>query len=179
MNLKIESVLYSKNIKLRDATIEDSAFILDLRTDPNKNYHISKTVPSIHNQREWMVAYKSKEDQAYFIIENYQSDKLGCIRMYNPNELAVEWGSWLIVDGAPPNVALESALLIYDYAIRLGFKKVKIDVRQENESVWRFHEKVFSAKLISEDHINRFYEVNEISILKTLNKFNKFLRSRN
>ena len=38
---------------------------------------------------------------------------LGCIRMYNPSRDSFEWGSWLIVSGALPFVALESALSMY------------------------------------------------------------------
>jgi RimJ/RimL family protein N-acetyltransferase len=175
MNLKTETALYSRNLVLRDATEEDSEFIIGLRTNPKKARFLSVTSPSIDDQKAWMKAYQNKTNQAYFIIEDKNSIKLGCIRIYNPLADSFEWGSWLIIDGAGPFVALESALAIYSYARRLGFSKVKIDVRKENISVWRFHERIFGAVLVNENDIDRFYEVSAEVIDHKLEKYRKLL----
>lgn len=175
MNLKKENLLQSINLVLRDANESDAEFILELRNDPIKSKFLSPTSASIDDQIAWMKSYKEREDQAYFIIEDKTARKLGCIRMYNPTNISFDWGSWLIIEGAPPNVALESALLIYSYARRLGFLKAKLDVRKDNVKVWKFHENIFGAVLVSENEIDRFYEVNAEEIDKRLKKHHKLL----
>lgn len=175
MNLKTEQFLYTRNLVLRDANVEDSEFIALLRTDQIKSKFLSKTSNSIDDQRRWMCSYAQISDQAYFIIESKIREKLGCVRIYNPNDNEFEWGSWLIIDGAPPSVALESALAIYDYAKRLGFEKAKIEVRRDNKNVWMFHEKIFGAVLIDEDELNRVYMMDQSLIERALDKYRRFL----
>lgn len=175
MNLKKEKILYSKNLVLRDVEESDAGFILELRIDPIKSKFLSTTSPLLDDQIAWMRTYQERNDQAYFIIEDKVSRKLGCIRMYNPTKTSFEWGSWLIIEGAAPNVALESALLIYSYARRLGFLTAKIDVRKDNVTVWKFHEKIFGAILVSETEIDRFYEVSAEAIDKRLKRYQKLL----
>ncbi len=177
-DLKRRSLLLGKHLILRDATVDDSEFILALRTDPRKGKYLSKTDPSIDEQRNWMRVYSRRLDQAYFIIESRDEQMLGCIRMYNPNKEVFEWGSWVIVDGAAPFVALESALLVYQYATELGFKRANVDVKQENTTVWRFHETVFGARLVDEDEHDRFYVVDKDSIDRALKKHERLLTSR-
>lgn len=175
ITIKQEKILRSKNLVLRDAEVSDAKFILDLRTDPIKSKFLSTTSASIDDQILWMRSYKERDDQAFFIIEDKVSRKLGCIRMYNPTKTSFDWGSWLIIEGAAPNVALESALLIYSYARRLGFLTAKIDVRKDNEAVWKFHEKIFGAVLVSETEVDRFYEVRSEEIDNRLKRYQKLL----
>ena len=177
MNLKKEKFLYSKNLILRDADERDAEFILRLRTDPIKSRFLSQTSASIDDQITWMKSYKNRKDQAYFIIEDRGSNKLGCIRIYNPIETSFDWGSWLIIEGAAPHVALESALSLYSQARRLGFLTAKIAVRKDNVTVWKFQEKVFGAKLLRENDIDRFYEVTSKEIDMRLQKYRRLLIS--
>ena len=176
MNLK-KKFLFSKNLILRDADERDAEFILRLRTDPIKSRYLSQTSALIDDQIAWIRSYKNKKDQAYFIIEDKSSNKLGCIRIYNPIETSFDWGSWLIVDGAAPYVALESALSLYSYARRLGFLTAKIDVRKDNVTVWKFHENIFGAKLLRENDVDRFYEVTSEEIDMRLKKYRRLLIS--
>ena len=177
LDLKKEKLLFSKNLILRDADETDSDFILSLRTDPVISKFLSQTSASIEHQISWMRSYKDRRDQAYFIIEDRASNKLGCIRIYNPTETSFDWGSWLIVEDAAPYVALESALSIYSYARRLGFLTAKIDVRKDNVTVWKFHENIFGAKLLRETDIDRFYEVTTEDIDMRLKKYQRLLIS--
>ena len=177
MNLKKEKFLYSKNLILRDADETDAEFIFRLRTDPIKSKFLSQTSASIDDQIAWMKSYKNRTDQAYFIIEDRASKKLGCIRIYNPTETSFDWGSWLILEGAAPYVALESALSLYSYARRLGFLIAKIHVRKDNVTVWKFHENMFGANLVKESDVDRFYEVASEEIDMRLHKYRKFLIS--
>lgn len=175
MNLKHEKILQSRNLVLRDVEETDAKFILELRNDPIKSKFLSSTSRSVEAQIVWLRSYKERNDQAYFIIEDKRSRKLGCIRMYNPKNTSFDWGSWLIVEGAAPHVALESALSMYSYARRLGFLTAKIDVRKDNVTVWKFHENIFGAKLLRENDLDRFYEVPTEEIDKRLKKYNRLI----
>ena len=177
MDLKKEKFLYSKNLILRDADETDADFILRLRTDPIKSRFLSQISASLDDQIAWMKSYKDRRDQAYFIIEDRASNKLGCIRIYNPTETSFDLGSWLIVEGAAPYIAFESVLSLYSYARRLGFLTAKIDVRKDNETVWKFHENIFGAKLLQENDIDRFYEVTNEDIDMRLKKYQRLLIS--
>lgn len=174
--LKAKKV-YGKNLYFRDITEDDAKFVFDLRTNPKKNRYLSATSGRLEDQINWIVNYKSKNDQAYFIICDKDDNKLGCIRMYDPICYSYCWGSWLMINGLGPLVAIESALLIYAYGKNLGFNEARIDVRQANEHVWKFHEKFSSAALVRQDGIDRYYVVSEDKIDKLLIKYSNFLSS--
>jgi RimJ/RimL family protein N-acetyltransferase len=169
--------VYGKNLYLRNITEDDAKFVFDLRTNPEKNRYLSLTSDRIEDQLNWIVKYKSKHDQAYFIVCDKDDRKLGCIRIYDPIDRSYCWGSWLMINGLSPLVAIESALLIYAYGKNLGFCEARIDVRKANESVWKFHEKFSSATLIKQDDINRYYVVSEEKIARMMSKYSNFLSS--
>jgi hypothetical protein len=166
-----------KNLFLRDITEDDARFVFDLRTDPIKSKHLSAISGRIEDQASWIVSYKVKTDQAYFIVCDNQNNRLGCIRMYDPIGDSYCWGSWLMVSGLGPLVAIESALLVYSYGVFLGFSEARIDVRQKNEHVWKFHERFAGAELIKEDDLDRFYVVKGEKINRMLAKYCDFLKS--
>lgn len=61
--------IQGKYINLREAQIEDSAFILSLRTDPNKSQFLNKTENSLEKQEAYMRRYKTLDNEWYYIIE--------------------------------------------------------------------------------------------------------------
>lgn len=164
-----------KNIVLRDATISDAAFILALRTDNRKSQHLSFTPPELDKQVAWLEGYADKTDQAYFIIENRTGKSLGSVRLYDPQGDSFCWGSWILKNGAPQSAAIESALVVYAYALdHLGFKQAHFVVRKGNESVWHFHER-FGAKRVAETELDYQYQIgqNEISVARL--RYKKYL----
>jgi hypothetical protein len=164
-----------KNVFLREVEVLDADFILTLRTHQEKGKHLSSTPQNLEKQIEWINEYKLRVNESYFIICDRSGRRLGCIRMYNPKVNSYCWGSWLLVDGLVPSIAIESILLIYAYGKFLNFKTARFDVRQENKSVWLFHETFMGAKLLSENSENRFYEMSEFSIEFLLKKYSHFL----
>lgn len=163
------------NLVLRDIEEQDAQFVFDLRTDPVKSRHLSATSGRVEDQVEWIRGYRDKTDQAYFIVCDKDGNRLGCIRMYDPVDHRYSWGSWLMVNGLSPLVSMESALLIYAYGRWLGFDEARIDVRQDNQSVWRFHEKFSRAELVSETEIERVYVVGKDGIAAMLRKYANLL----
>jgi hypothetical protein len=166
-----------KNIYLRNVVEEDAQFLLDLRLCPKKNKYISKTSAQLEDQLNWLRSYELSDDQAYFAICDYSGKKLGCIRMYDPKGSSYCWGSWLMVNGLGPLVAIESVILLYAYGRHLGFNESRIYVQNGNKHTWRFHEKFSTAELVKTDAIYRHYIINEYKINSLLDKYSFLLTS--
>ncbi len=165
------------NLVLRDATESDATFIHGLRTDPVKSRYLSVTSSRVEDQVAWLRAYAARDDQAYFIICDRENRPFGCIRIYDAQGDSFSWGSWLMVNGQGPMTSIESVLLIYAYARRLGFSSARIDVRRDNESVARFHEKFFGARRVSETAEDINYVLDADRIDAALRKFATLLTS--
>ena len=162
------------NIIFRDALKEDATFILGLRTDPKKAKYISKTSNNLMQQEAFLEKYSKDSEQVYFIIFNRQNERIGTVRLYDPRILSFCWGSWILKDGTPSSYVIESVLLVYHFALSLGFKKAHFDVRKDNSSVCKFHER-FGAKKVEEDNDNFFYKISPEAIKISLEKYKKYL----
>ncbi|MEO8250697.1 MAG: GNAT family N-acetyltransferase [Burkholderiales bacterium] len=166
--------IVGNNVVFRNANKDDAAFILQLRTDPVKGKYLSKVENEINIQVAWLEKYEKDDTQIYFIIENKSSEKFGTIRLYDKIDDSFCWGSWILKEGRPSGFAMESALMVYHYAIALGFEKSHFDVRKGNESVWKFHER-FGALRAEESNENYFYNISSDAIQKSLEKYGKYL----
>ena len=164
-----------RNLIFRNANQEDAAFILGLRTDSQKSRYLSSTDADIEKQKNWLNNYAEQSNQAYFIIENLQGEPLGTVRLYDAQEQSFCWGSWILKENSPQTAAIESALMVYAYAIDyLKFLAAHFDVRKGNESVWRFHER-FGAQRVASNQYDYFYIINATEIKKTRERYTKFL----
>jgi len=159
------------SLMLRNATIDDAAFILSLRLDPAKNRYLAQTSPRLDDQINWLRRYESRHDQAYFVICDEASTPLGCVRLYEPSGRSYRWGSWLMLSGLSPLVSIESNLLVYAYGQWLGFNEARFDVRRSNRSVWKFHERFSGATRVHETELDYFYVMGERQIDLLLAKY--------
>lgn len=166
--------IQGKFINLREAEVEDSSFILELRTNPKKSKFINKTDPNLDKQIDYIKNYKTLDNEWYFIIEDKQGEKVGTVRLYAITNDSFYWGSWILKNGTPSSYSIESALLVYHFAISLGFKKAHFDVRKGNKSVWKFHER-FGAIKIDETTDDFIYNISLEAIEKSLEKYKKYL----
>ncbi|MEN9986235.1 MAG: hypothetical protein RI925_1737 [Pseudomonadota bacterium] len=162
------------NLVFRDATPEDAEFIVALRTDETKSRFISKTSTDVSQQVAWLESYAQDNSQVYFIMEDREHNPVGTVRLYDQQGPSFCWGSWVIREGSPSSYAVESALMVYRFALSLGFDRAHFDVRKGNESVWKFHER-FGAERTSESELDYFYTLSQAAIEKSLNKYAKFL----
>jgi RimJ/RimL family protein N-acetyltransferase len=159
----------------RDANQDDASFILKLRTDSQKSRYLSATDADLEKQKAWLNHYADQTDQAYFIIENLEGVPLGTVRLYDAQGNSFCWGSWVLKDGAPQAAAIESALMVYAYAVDyLKFEAAHFDVRKGNESVWRFHER-FGAKKVGSTELDYLYTIDLNTISQARKKYSKFL----
>jgi len=163
-----------KTLNFRDATVDDAAFILALRTDSEKSRYLSAVSGELAEQVAWLVRYAHTDNQAYFIIE-YQANPIGTIRLYDPQGESFCWGSWILHSSRPSQAAMESALMVYAYAVdHLGFKAAHFEVRKGNERVWQFHER-FGAVRTSETELEYHYQIEAAAIAASRTRYRRFL----
>jgi RimJ/RimL family protein N-acetyltransferase len=164
-----------KTLALRDVHTDDAAFILALRTDASKARHLSSVGDDLEVQRRWIDAYCKRRNEAYFIIESLSGQALGTVRLYDDQGDSFCWGSWILVDGAPASAAIESALMVYAYALdHLGFRRAHFQVRRANERVWSFHER-FGARRVAETDIELHYEIAGDAIRASMQRYRRYL----
>lgn len=160
----------------RNATVSDAEFILALRTDVEKSKFLSATINDLDAQRAWLEKYSTSKGQAYFIIE-YTKIAIGTVRLYDARDQSFCWGSWILINSRPRQAAMESALMVYAYALDyLGFSACHFDVRKGNEKVWRFHER-FGAIRIGETELDYLYAMNFDQICTARRRYVDFLAS--
>ncbi|MEG0232022.1 MAG: GNAT family N-acetyltransferase [Hafnia sp.] len=155
--------LKAKTIRFRLAEPDDARFIYSLRVNKKLSEHISKVTGTEIQQREWLEAYKLRENsgsEVYFIIERLDTSiPIGTVRLYGFIDAEKFcWGSWILNENKTRTAAIESAYLVYKYAFDVcGFELAYFQVDKNNELVISFHEKT-GAILVSEDGVNNNYE---------------------
>jgi RimJ/RimL family protein N-acetyltransferase len=163
-----------RTLTFRDATTDDAAFILSLRTNAEKSRYLSPVSGELSEQQAWLTRYANADDQAYFIIESH-GEPIGTVRLYDQQGDSFCWGSWILKDGRPSHAAMESALMVYAYALdHLGFAGAHFDVRKGNERVWQFHER-FGAQRIGKTESDYLYKVQREAIVISRQRYLKFL----
>ncbi len=165
--MKIQAgLICGKYVNLREVTLKDAKFILDLRCDPKKSKHLNKTEYNLQKQEDYISRYFTLDDEYYFIIEDKQGNPKGTIRIYDIKDKQYTGGSWLMVDEATSLEAIEGDFLLNDFAFNvLGMELDAYDVRKANKKMVRFHLNR-GAKIVSENEIDYFFEL-------TKEEFNK------
>lgn len=161
-------------LNFRDAKPDDAAFILSLRTDEKKSRYLSATSPDVAQQRAWLERYAPDDSQVYFLITSTEGKPVGTVRLYDQRGDSFCWGSWIKSDEAPSGFGIESALMVYEYGLALGFKRAHFEVRKGNSGVTAFHER-FGAVVVSEDEENFYYEMSEAAIRNALAQYRRYL----
>jgi len=179
MKVKKADRIVGKNLTFRNACVADAEFIYSLRKDEEKSRHLSKITDGVDAQVKWLESYAVKADEAYFIIESSEvgGAPLGTVRLYDAQGDSFCWGSWVLVSGAPSNAAIESALIVYEYAVKhLGFKKAHFQVHSQNEGVWKFHER-FGAMRLAEDAGQIHYSLAYEDIVSSIARYRRYLNN--
>jgi len=172
--LRKAAQVQGKTLRFRDARVDDAAFILSLRTDAEKSRYLSAVSGELSDQQAWLQRYAQADDQAYFIIE-FQDEPIGTVRLYDPQGDSFCWGSWILKASRPSHAAMESALMVYAYALdHLGFAGAHFDVRKGNERVWQFHER-FGAQRVAETQLDYLYKLDGVAIASSRQRYRKFL----
>jgi RimJ/RimL family protein N-acetyltransferase len=164
-----------KTLVFRDAAVDDAGFILGLRTDELKSRHLSRTSGALADQQAWLAGYGQRDGEVYFVIESLAGEKLGTVRLYDAQGDSFCWGSWILSDAAPSSAAIESALMVYAYALdTLGFTNAHFQVNLANERVCAFHER-FGAQRVSQDDVEIEYTLANAAIREAMKRYARFL----
>jgi len=161
-------------LMFRDASVDDAEFILSLRTDETKNRYLSTTSADVQQQRDWLTRYAADDSQIYFIICTLDGKPVGTVRLYDQQGDSFCWGSWIKSDDAPSGFGVESALIIYDFALQLGFQRSHFQVSKGNDGVISFHLR-FGAVQVAEFETEYHYEMSNDAIRGALTQYRKFL----
>lgn len=184
----MEIKLVGNTISLRPVHKWDSAFIANLRSDPNIfKYLSSNQATTAKEQEHWLEYHYDRNDGYYFIIEDKQTKKkTGTISIYNITESPKigEFGRYICLN---PVHAIEAELLLIRFAFeKFGLSEIYCRTAKANKKVWKQHyrfgfidtgEEILEAKkmslLIQRLTRKRFEEYNYTPIIDLINRFKK------
>jgi RimJ/RimL family protein N-acetyltransferase len=139
--LRHEIIVEGKTFRLRPVSIEDSEFIIEVRSDPRRSRFIHPTSPRASDQHQWLEKYYERSGDYYFIVEDLRTgEREGAIAIYDLDEAkkCAEWGRWVMKHGSV--AAVESAVLIYQVAFAvLNLEMVYCHTVIQNTQVFQFH----------------------------------------
>lgn len=128
--------------RLRPVTLEDAAFIVELRTDPLLGRYLHEISPRVEDQVVFLERYFERPNDYYFVVEDADSgEPHGAIGIYEMEEDAsgAQWGRWILKHGSM--AALESAWLICETGFStLGLASLSSRTLVENPRVVSFHD---------------------------------------
>ena len=124
--------------RLRPVDVEDAAFILELRADPERSRYLHPICGGLDAQQRWIETYFERPRDYYFVIENRLTKQREGTAGIVVNESGNEWGRWIVRAGSL--AGLESACLVY----RIGFEVLGLDsilcrTVMENAAAVEFH----------------------------------------
>lgn len=108
-----------KYVNLREVTIDDAAFILQLRTTGKAVKFLHKTENNLQKQIDYIKRYLTLDNEYYFIIEHKDGTPLGTVSIYNIHEDEFTSGRWCMVEHSLPEEVLESSILGWNYAFNV------------------------------------------------------------
>jgi RimJ/RimL family protein N-acetyltransferase len=171
----VKPVVRGKKLYLREVVLDDADYILTLRTNPRRNRYLSTTTNNILQQRAFINQYQQSVTDYYFVICDWQAKPLGTVRVYDIKGDSFCWGSWILSEYAPTSAAIESALLLYDFAFySLHYKFSHFDVRKENLRVIDFHKR-FGAQITHEDDLSYHFRYSLARYEPIRKRYLKFL----
>lgn len=174
----VARLVTGRTIRLRPIRVDEADFVLSLRLSEKSSRHLSTTKPNLQEQQAWLSDYKLREaagQEHYFVIESHQGQRYGLVRLYDLQPNSFSWGSWLMRDDAPKACAIESALLVYEYAFGLlKYQQSHFDVRKNNPKVIAFHQRL-GAEIVSEDEDNYFFNYQLKAYQKNRQRYRRYL----
>ena len=173
--LRKAAALRGQHLVLRNAGMDDAAFIWQLRRNAARNAFMSPTSAELADQQAWLARYAQDDTQAYFVITQAGTgEPLGTVRLYDAQGESFCWGSWMLVPGAPATAAMESALIVYHHALGLGFRAAHFEVHEANAPVRRFHER-FGAVRVGQRGDQVQYALAAANLQAAMAKYSRWL----
>ena len=128
--------------ELRPVRLDDAAFMIGLRTDPELATYLNPTSGRLEDQRDYLENYFSTPGDYYFIVQGKASgEPEGMLAVYDIDQRSqsAEWGRWILRKDSL--AAVESACLVYRVGLEeLGMKELYCRTVARNERVVSFHD---------------------------------------
>lgn len=135
-----DEIINGKTIIIRSTTVDDAAFIVDIRNDEEKNRYVHPVANDIPTEIRWIEKQRKLEGDFFFtIIRKNDGNLLGNVAIYNinKNNNCGELGRWVSYGTAVEN--LETILLVHDFAFGiLGLDYVYTKTLSCNKCVANF-----------------------------------------
>lgn len=175
MNNSDSFKLEGRKVYLQSVEKEDAGFICELRNNKTLNFYLNNNPITLKDQLIYLNKFLNNAGNYYFIIKNLSGKSIGTVKMQITSNEEFTWGSWIINKG-PISGALESALLIYEFAFfEKKLIKAVFDVRKDNLSTISFHKKM-GAIIISEDEANFYFSLKKDHYEKFRKKYWAFIK---
>lgn len=142
MKLNNNFSYHAYDIDARLANIDDSNFILSLRTNIKLSRFLHSTSNDIELQKKWMVAYKEREKEGkdYYFVYSHHGIPFGVNRVYDIKENSATGGSWICKPGTNVELSMCTLLIMRDIMFEvLGLEADNFDVRKGNRKVQKIH----------------------------------------
>lgn len=169
----------SYGLHVRLANIDDSAFILGLRTNEKLSRFIHSTDDDLLKQQAWMTEYKKREAEGkdYYFIYERDGCPIGVNRIYAIDEdtRICTGGSWICAPDTEYEYSVATLLILRDIMFDvLGFDKDQFDVRKQNRLVLRTH-RMFGAKIVGESEADKYLSLKKEDYLKAKDRILQLL----
>lgn len=148
-NVSAACILY----RLRPVTLDDAAFIVKIRTDPELSRYLHEISPRVEDQVDWLERYFERPGEYYFIVEDAHSgEPQGTIGIYDVENGSAEWGRWILKRGSM--AALESIWLIFEVGFtQLHLSHIYSRTLLENPKVVSLHDRFGASRVgVLKDH---------------------------
>lgn len=144
-------ILEGFGCRLRPVTVDDAAFIVNLRNQSFAQGMIHATSVSVDRQIQWIDNWQRRDNDYYWIIEatGVGGASIGTIGFYDLELNLKEGmpGRWVMLPQNRVNI-MAPFLLLYGFVFdELRFNRVVMDVVATNKKVRRFHE-LYGARYI-------------------------------
>jgi len=151
--------IHGKHITLQSATIRDSKRIFHIRNHGENSAYLHKSSEEVHNL--WLEDQIEQDQDYYFCIVNNKSKEIvGTIGLYNFGFKNAEWGRWVVIDD--PLAALESIVLLFEFAFNLKIRELFCRVSVENIHTLRLHDGLdYTRVLANPDETLYFLDIEQ------------------
>lgn len=141
---------YGINVRL--VQVEDSEFIVRLRTDGVLSRYLHATDSDVNKQKNWIQEYKKREESGkdYYFLFSCGDKKLGVSRIYNISYNQATGGSWVCDPTNLMEHTIATLLLGRDILFEvLNFPQEKFQVSKGNNKVLKLHLRM-GAEIVAE-----------------------------
>ena len=164
--------LCGKHIRLVCASESDAEFTMKIREDPD----LTRFIPALHNtlenQKKWIEAQRTKENDVFYVIKGSSMESKGPISCYGFEDLHCVLGRYISYGNALENV--EAAVLLLDYLFgSRDIEYVVLTPDEKNEAIISFWKKfgaVFSERIQRDGWTEAQYHLHKADYLERRKK---------